>query len=524
VQNGGKEAPRASGLPAAAALLAASVLLSRVLGYARDALLAYRVGVGSEADAYNAAFQIPDLLNYLLAGGALSIAFLPYYTRLRARGEEGAADHFFATVFGTLGALALLATVFLWWQAETLVAFLFRGFDTEAQTLTVRLTRIVLPAQIFFVTGGILQATLLARGRFLAQALAPLLYNGAIIAGGLFLAPRLGVEGFSWGALVGALLGPFLAPLLDARRRVNLRIRVAPRDRDFLRYLVVAAPLMFGVTLLTVDEWYDRLIGNLLGEGAVAQLSYARHLMQLPVAVVGQAIGAAALPTLAYLWAQERRRELDRVVETTLRTGLALAILAGAATCAFARPIVEFIYHHGAFTAADAGHVSLLLRLFAFAVPAWVAQQIIVRAFYARGDTWRPMLLGTAVALAVIPLYLTLGRRLDVAGLAVAGVIGMSVNALVTLTVARRLHGAPSPWALFASIARALLIAVPAAIAGAALVHERMGTAGALADLAFGGLAFVAVAGLGVLLVGDAPLRSVLERARGRLLRRAGPA
>jgi putative peptidoglycan lipid II flippase len=524
VQDGDQEAPRASRLPAAAALLAASVLFSRLLGYARDALLANRVGVGTDADAYNAAFQIPDFLNYLLAGGALSIAFLPFYTRLRSQGDEAAAQRFQATVLGTLGVVALLATALLWGWAESLVAFCFRGFDAEAQALTVRLTRIVLPAQVFFVTGGILQASLLARGRFLAQALAPLLYNGAIIAGGFFAAPRIGVEGFSWGALIGALLGPFLVPLLDAWRRMPIRVRVAPLDRDFLRYLAIAAPLMFGVTLLTVDEWYDRLIGSLLGEGAVAQLGYGRRLMLLPVAVVGQAIGAAAFPTLAHLWAERRRAELDRVLETTLRTGVALAVLAGAASCALARPLVEFVYHHGAFTTADAAHVSLLLRLFAFAVPAWVAQQIVVRSFYARGDTWRPMLLGTAVALAMIPLYLLLGRRFDVPGIALAGVLGMSVNALVTLIAAHRLHDAPRPSTWIAGLARALAIAVPAAVAASAVIRGRVGVSGALLDLWLGGLAFGVVAAAGILVFGDAPLRAALLQLLQRLLRRPGAA
>ena len=295
-------------LGAAAVLLAASVLLSRVLGYAREALLAYRVGAGASTDAYYAAFQIPDLLNYLLAGGALSIAFLPIYTRHLARGDDAAADR----LLGTLGVGSLLATAALWWWVEPLVKLQFHDFTPQTQALTAHLTRIVLPAQICFITGGIINATLLARNRFGPSAAAPLLYNGGIIAGGLFLPPRLdvGVEGFAWGALVGAVLGPLLAPLLDARGRVRVRVRVAPADRAFLGYLVIAAPLMLGQTLLTVDEWYGRWFGALLGPGTVAHLGYARRLMLVPVAVVGQAIAAAALPTLSRLWAEERLDEL----------------------------------------------------------------------------------------------------------------------------------------------------------------------------------------------------------------------
>ena len=380
------EVPRASRISAAALLLGASVLLSRVLGYAREALLAYRVGAGASTDAYYAAFQIPDLLNYLLAGGALSIAFIPLYTAHLASGDDSAADHLLSTVLGTLTAVAIVATIALWWFAEPLIALQFPRFDAATQAMTVHLTRIVLPAQVFFIAGGIINATLFAHGRFGAAALAPLIYNGAIIAGGLVVAPRMaaGVEGFAWGALAGSILGPFLAPLLYTAGRVRLRARVAPTDRVFLRYLVVAAPLMFGQSLLTVDEWYLRWFGGLLGAGAVSYLSYARRLMLVPVAVVGQGIAAAALPTLSRLFAEGKTSELNRVVLRTMQTGLALAIIAGAGSFALAHPLVYAVYQRGKFSAADTAAVAGVLGWFCPAVPAWITQQIIVRAFYAR--------------------------------------------------------------------------------------------------------------------------------------------
>ncbi|MFI5394674.1 MAG: murein biosynthesis integral membrane protein MurJ [Candidatus Binatia bacterium] len=514
-QEGTSEKRPATRLGAAALLLAASVLLSRVLGYAREALLAYQVGARASTDAYFAAFQIPDLLNYLLAGGALSVAFLPLYTRHLSRGDFEAADRFLATVLGTLGAVAVLATAALWWWAEPLVALQFPHFDPPTQALTVHLTRIVLPAQIFFITGGIVNATLLARERFGAAAAAPLIYNAGIIAGGLLLAPHqgIGVEGFAWGALVGAVLGPFLAPLLDASRRVRLYVRVSISDRAFLSYLVVAAPLMFGQTLLTVDEWYGRWFGALLDAGTVAHLAYARRLMQVPVAVVGQAIAAAALPTLARLWAEERQDEFRRLMLRTLQAGLALAVCGGAAVIVLARPMVELVYQHGAFTVGDTAQVASILALFCLAVPAWIAQQIAVRAFYARGDTWHPMLLGTAIAIAAIPLYLWLAKRFGVLGIAAAGTIGMSANALATLSLARWLHGGPKLLRLLDTAARAALIATIASIVTHLSLHLiPRGISGALVELGGGGLVFGGVVLGGVVAIGDEPMRSALHR------------
>ena len=250
--SGGK--PRGARLTAVAALLAASVLLSRLLGFLRESAIAYRLGVGPEVDAYRAAFQIPDLLNYFLAGGAFSVALIPLYQKVRAERGDADAEAFFATVLGTMSAAAVLATVALWWNAEALVRLQFGGFDAETLERTTKLTRIVLPAQIFFVAGGIVRAVLMARGHFVSQALAPVLYNLGIIALGLAF-PQLGAEGFAWGVLVGAFVGNLVVPFAEAARDPELRIRARVAfDRDLRRYLVIAAPLMIGVTLVTVDE------------------------------------------------------------------------------------------------------------------------------------------------------------------------------------------------------------------------------------------------------------------------------
>jgi len=505
-------------------VLAVSVMLSRVLGFVREAVLAHRVGAGPEMDAYRTAFQIPDLLNYFLAGGALSIAFIPMYARVRGRDGEAAAQRLFAVVLGSVGGIAVLATLLLWWWADALIALQFPRFDADTQALTVRLTRIVLPAQICFVTGGIVRAVLMARDRFATQALAPVLYNLGIIGAGLAFSQSLGVEGFAWGALGGAFVGTLLVPLADAHwgARLKLGLRIAPLDPDLWRYLLVAAPLMLGLSLLTVDEWYERWFGALLEPGTVARLGYARQLMLAPVAVAGQAIATAALPTLSRLWSERRLDELDATVLNTLRAGFCLAALGGAVLFALAEPLVAFIYQHGRFTVTDAEIVVALLRILSFGVPGWILQQIAVRAFFARGDTWRPMLLATAVALLAIPLYLALGSRFGAEGIAAAGVIAISGNAILTLVYARRLHGAPRLVALANTALRALLIAAIAALAAALAIETWLTGAASLFQLAVGGAAFAITALLGARLIGDPPIREAVARVAS-LRRRSGP-
>ncbi len=503
-------------------LLAGSVALSRVLGYVREAVLSRVLGLGAEVDAFRAAFMLPDLLNHLLAGGALSIAFIPFYTRIRDRDGEADAERFLAVIFGTTGALAIAATVVLWVAADRLVAVQFPAFSSEQAALTTRLTRILLPAQIFFVAGGVLRGALMARGHFASQSLAPVLYNLGIIGCGIALGTRIGAEGFAWGALLGAFVGSFLTAWIEAGRVPGLRpaARISASDPSLHRYLVSALPLMLGVTLLTVDEWYDRWFGALLAAGSVAALAYARQLMQLPVAVVGQAIATAALPTLARLAAERREQELHETLLGALRAGLALACLGASAAYVFADPLVAFVYEGGRFTAADGERVAALLRIFAFAVPAWIAQQIAVRGFYARGDTWRPMWLGTLVALAAAALYFALGQRYGATGLAVAGVIAMTANALATLVLLRVWFGGPSLSALGQTTVRASAIAALAGLAAGALPRLGAGWLAALGDLALGGALFALVALAGVQLVGDAPMRGAVRAIVRRLLRR----
>ncbi len=507
--NSGLGEATASRMGAAALLLGSSVMLSRVIGYVREVALAHQVGVGSDTDAFYTAFLIPDILNYMLAGGALAIAFIPLYNRVRRRDGEAAGEAVLATVLGTLGAISIAATALLWIAAPNLVASWFSNFPPETQALTVKLTRIVLPAQIFFLTGGLLRAVLMAHGRFGAQALAPLVYNGATIAGGLLTGD---VEGFAWGVLVGAFIGNWLIPIIAITRVQSIRVRFAPLDAHFRAYLSLALPLMLGVSLVTVDEWYEKFFGAQLAMGTVAQLSFARKLMMAPVAVVGQAVAAAALPLLSRFYAENCEEELNQTLERTLINSLGLAALAAAGFHVFAMPLVEVVYQYGRFTADAAVPVASLLAILSLAVPGWVAQQIGVRAFYAREEMWRPMLLGSGIALLALPIYYALGQQMGAPGLAWAGALAISVNALATLVWARQRFGGPDLMQLVEAALRSGSVALVAAVAGDITAARVPLSAGAWAELLIGGGVFVATALILGLLVGEAGVCQVILR------------
>ena len=290
--------------------------------------------------------------------------------------------------------------------------------------------------------------------------------------------------------------------------------------------------------LSVLDDGPPRLAAELAREagvttGVVSGLTKAGVLEPIPMRkpMPPQPDPAASGPTLSpeqSVAAEALRKAIanggfDATLLETLRAGLALGVLAAAAYLVMAEPVVALLYQGGRFGPEQTAGVATLLRIFAWAVPAWIVQQITVRGFYAREDMWRPMLLGTSIALAVIPLYWQLGASFGAAGLAAAGSIGMTANAVATLCLLRWLYGAPDLGVLAASGLRA---ALAGAVAGGAvlLVPDTGvgGLAGRFVDLALPAAVFGGVGIAAVYAVGDAPLRAALDRMLRRLRRGSG--
>lgn len=506
----------------AAGLLAGSVLLARVFGYGRDALFAMEVGVGGGADAYFAAFMIPDILGYLLAAGAAATAVTPpYLKRLESEGEEAAA-RFASVIVGSVGTLSIAFTIVLWLQAEPLLRLQFPAFDDATLAETTRLMRIVLPAQIFFLTGGVLRGVLMAHGRFWPQALAAVVYSLAPIVGGLLIE---GADGFAWGTLVGAAIGQWAIPAYALRQLPGAvaGVRVGLFDADFREYVWLALPLMLGVGLTTVDEWYEKWVGGTLATGAIAAITYARKLMMAPVGVVGQAVGAALLPSLTALHQRDDAPGFRSLFTETLRTTLGLGLLAAGALAVLATPAVSFLYERGRFSEANTREVAALLLILSVAVPGWVVQQVAVRGFYARGEMWLAMGLSTVVALAVFPLYLAGGQAAGISGLAMASAGAITLNASITIVWLRLRTGAPALLPIAESLARSVVITGASAGVTLALLRSLGEDWPAVLVLAFGAGVYGLVAAVGVRRIGDGPLRAGVDRIVARL-RRPRPA
>jgi putative peptidoglycan lipid II flippase len=462
----------------AAVIMGVSILLSRVMGLLRDKVISYLFGASGESDLYFAAFVIPDFINYLLAGAYFSITLIPLLSRSFARDRDD-GWRFFSTVFTWVTVVIVILTGVAMVLAPRLAHLAAPGLPPESLPRLTHFLRLILPAQIFFLLGSCFTAILYLRKQFLAPALTPLIYNGMTIVVGLLLRGR-GMEGFCWGVLLGALLGNLLIPYLAVRYGEGLRLRLSWSHPDLRRFCILALPLMIGQSIVMMDEQLVRVFGSLAGVGAISWLSYARRIMMVPVGVVAQAAGVASYPFLAELAAKGDTERLQRTLNTALRNLLTLLIPLSVWMMVVAEPTIRLIFQQGRFSAADTQQTALLLRIFLAVVFCWGLHQLIGRAFYARGDTLSPAVIGTLATLVSAPVFIVCAKYFQATGVAVASVGSIALYTLALALWWRRRFGP----GIFASLAGAglklVLLALLAAVPAAVVVYSERRFCGGL--------------------------------------------
>jgi putative peptidoglycan lipid II flippase len=411
--------------------------LSRIMGLVRVKYILWLFGSGMEADALNGAFVLPDMLSYFLVGGAASITFVTILTRYRDSGREQEGQRSLSVILTTmylvLGTAILAAEVVAPWY----VHWWFPGYNAEKAALCTHLTRILLPAQLFFFAGGVFGAVLLVRKQFSVQAIAPLIYNLGTIVGGVLLVRSLHVSSLAIGTVAGAFFGPFFLNWFFARRAgAHYKPILDWHDPGLREWVRLSLPLMIGVSLVTADGWIIAHFASRTN-GAVSLMSYAKQLFTAPMAVLAQAAGAASMPFFASLWSQDRRYEFATGVADSVSRVAALGLLVGSAMVALAVPLVDLLFIGGRFYAGDARACAVYFAVFSVSMCLWSAQAIYARAFYAAGNTMLPMAAGTVVTLVSLPIYASLYRMYGAMGLAIASDLGI---ALQTVTLAVLLH------------------------------------------------------------------------------------
>lgn len=466
----------------AALVVSGGIVLSRILGLLRDLLIANLLGATAAGDIYFAAFFIPDLLFYLMAGGYMTITFIPILSRYFVDNDEEGAWRSFAAIVRPVVVVMTALTIATIVFARPLVELLFVGLsdwlpvsDAAKRLSDVQLdevaalTRIVAPAQLFFLVGSLLMAVQYARRQFLIPALAPLVYNLSIIAGGLisWAFGNPSPAGFVYGALAGAILGNFSLQVVGAKR-AGLRWMPGTRWRHpaLWEYAVLALPLMLGQSIAVLDEQFVRIFGQWAGEGSITQLGLARRLNMLPVGMIAQAAGVAAYPFLARLFAEGRHTELAATLRRALQYTVFVGAAATAAVLAASQPAVQLVFERGEFTNAATIGTAAALVPYAFSIPVWGAHQLYARGFYARREMWVPVITGTIGTAVGVWLYIWLFDVMGTPGMALASTLAMTLYTLMMASVWYRRTGGGELLPLLASIGRSAIAAGLAAAAG----------------------------------------------------------
>ena len=500
------------GVSAGGVLLTASLILtvaalaSRLLGWVRLLVIGSQFGASSELDAYFAAFRIPDAIFQLVVAGALSAALIPVFQSYRARGQDEEAWRLASSIINLVLIALVVLSALMAVLAPVLVPIVAPGFDAETTALTVKLTQIMLLSPVLVGMGAVVTGILNSYGQFTMPAIAPLLYNLAIIAAAIFLAPMMGVEGLAVGVVIGsaAHLLVQLPSLSRIGGRFELRINLAHPGVRKVGWLM--GPRLLGLAAGQLNFLVSTVLASGLAAGSLTAYNYAFQLSQIPVGIIGVSIAVALFPTLSHDAALGNVSRIRAQVSGSVRVLVFISAILTAMTIVLREPIAAAFYQYGAFSAEDAARTASALAYFAIGLVGHIVVHVLTRAFYAMQDTRTPVAWAIVAVAINIPLMAALVGPMGVEGLALA----LSVSAVIEVigllwSLHRRIESIEGA-AIAAAVARATLGAVVASvvmfaglrlfeIAIPTLLADPLGRLIVLAALvAAGGATFVGVA------------------------------
>ena len=447
------------------ATVSSMTLLSRILGFVRDFVIARAFGAGMLTDAFFVAFRLPNLLRRLFAEGAFSQAFVPVLGEYRNTRSAEDVRKLVDRVASLLFLVVLAVTVLGMAAAPVLVYVSAPGFadDADKFALTVSLTRLTFPYILFMslvaLAGGILNTW----SRFSVPAFTPVLLNVSFIVMALFAAPFFepAIMALGWAVFIGGALQ--LAFQVPSLRRLGLlpRFSLDRRDPGVRRIFRLMAPALLGVSVAQVSLLLNTIFASFLDTGSVSWLYYADRLMEFPAGLLGAALGTILLPSLSRCHATARYDEYSRLLDWGLRLTFLLAAPAALALALLALPLIATLFHHGAFTANDALRTREALVAYSVGLLGLILVKVLAPGFYARQNVRTPVRIAVLTLVLTQVLNLALIRWLEHAGLALAIGIASLVNAALLYRGLRQLAiYTPQPgWPrFFAKLACALLV------------------------------------------------------------------
>jgi putative peptidoglycan lipid II flippase len=456
----------ASRVNRATGVVAGATLLSRILGYVRDMVMAYFFGAGLAADAFIAAFRIPNLLRRLFGEGSLSIAFVPVFSATLSRKGRREAYALAGAAMGLLSLVVVAVAVLGVLASPLIIRLVAPGFVDEPAklALTVLLTRIMFPYICFVALVALCMGILNVLGHFAAPALAPVFLNLAMIAG-IFVAahfspdPLVRIIGLSIGVLIGGLLQLLLQvpPLVNRGLRFWRELRLFHPDLKQVGRLML--PTIFGAAVYQINILVGTLLASLLPEGSVSYLYYADRLVQFPLGIFAIALATAVLPSLSRQAAEENLSGLVSTFRHALRLVLFITVPAMVGLILLREPIVTLLFQRGDFDPATTRLTAVALLYYGLGLWAFAAVRILVSTFYALQDTRTPVVTATVAIAANIVMGVVLMRPLAHGGLALATALSSMLNLGLLVVALRRRLGALGWRAIAFSAAKTLLAA-----------------------------------------------------------------
>ncbi len=438
-EGGGVRALDSRGIAGAATLVMLLFILSRGTGLLREIIIGARFGTSAELDAYLAAFRIPDLLFQLVAGGALGSAFIPAFAAAWTEGSRREAWLLFSRILNLLTLfLVVLCGLAMLFAEPLTVRVIAPGFSAEQQRLTASLMRWMLASTVVFGASGLIMGALNAVQHFLLPAVAPALYNCAIIAGALLLAPHVGIHGLVIGVAAGALLHLLVQLPALLRQDVQYRFSIHWQDGQVREVARLMAPRVLGLLFVQLNFLVNTILASGLPDGSLSALNYAWLLMLLPQGIFAQAVATVAFPTFSAQVAAGSRAQLLQTLAGLLRLILFLSIPAAFLLFILDEPLIQLLFQRGRFDADSTQAVAYALRFYALGLVAHAVVEIVVRVFYALHDTATPVVVGVATMALNIALSLALIGGLSYGGLALANSVATGLEMLLLLLLLGR--------------------------------------------------------------------------------------
>lgn len=422
----------------AALVIALFGIVSRLLGFLRDRVLAGTFGAGDVLDAYYAAFRIPDLLYGLLVAGALSAAFVPVFTELHEKkGEQEAwqlTSGILSLIVLFLGVFGAIAFVF----ARPLVEVLVPGFFQEKQSLAVLLTRVMLLGPIFLGMSAVFGGVLVSFRNFIVFSLAPILYNIGIIIGAVFFVPIVGPVGLAWGVVLGTVLHAGIQ--YPSIRRLGFRFSLGMafvRDATVWKVVRLMVPRSLGMAVNQIGFLVAAAFASVFASGTLAALTLATNIESVPFGLFGIAFSLAAFPTLSQLSAKGDRSAFFETILRTSRQILFFVLPASVLLVVLRAQVVRVILGTGAFDWDDTRLTLEMLGILSASLFAQSLVPLFARAFYAIQDTKTPLLLALISEVVHIALLVVLRDGYGPFALALSFTLASILNALLLFAFLR---------------------------------------------------------------------------------------